>query len=420
MISLLPRFGRSSAITRRDLLRMGAATSAASAFSSPLLQAATQPDILAHTPTAKRCIYIFLCGGPSQLEMWDPKPEAPSGIRGPFNPISTNVPGIQIGELLPQVSQHADKLALIRSMTHDSVVHEIGIAYTLLGTVRPPSKQASPPAQDDFPGVGAVLQSLLGAPQGLPAWVVLPRVFTTGSVYFKGQTGGFLGSSYDPFALQKPKRDSLGDPELTVESLKLPQGMNGARLDERRQLLSFLERNRSLSDAKPSLEMQSRYDQAFSLLSAGGARTIFDLEQEPVPLRDRYGMNEYGQSFLMARRLIENDVRMVNVFWTFYGKDGCQFNLWDNHGSEGKVCGGANRGVDMLTHDYCCPSFDRAFSALLEDLDDRGLLDETLVVVTGEFGRTPRINKFAGRDHRGNCCPTVLAGGGIQGRASLW
>jgi hypothetical protein len=161
--------------------------------------------------------------------------------------------------------------------------------------------------------------------------------------------------------------------------------------------------------------MGEHYDKAFAMLSSAKVKESFDVTREPQQLRERYGMNEYGQSFLLARRLVERNVRMVNVFWTFYGKDGCQFNLWDNHGIDGPVCGGVSRGVDMLTHDYCCPSFDRAFSALLADLSDRGLLDETLVVVTGEFGRTPKINKLTGRDHWGSCYSTVLAGGGVQG-----
>jgi hypothetical protein len=259
------------------------------------------------------------------------------------------------------------------------------------------------------------LHALLGSPGSLPAWVMLPRPFTTGPRFYKGQTAGFLGPAYDPFLLDKPKRDSLGDHEINVGSLQLPEGLDEARFEARRSLLDQLDASASHTSGARGGQMRDYYDKAFSMLSSGGAKRAFDLDAEPRKVRERYGLNEYGQSFLLARRLVESGVQMVNVFWTFFGPDGCQFNLWDNHGSDTKVCGGANRGIDMLKHDYCCPSFDRAFPALLADLDERGLLDETLVVVVGEFGRTPRINKFAGRDHWGSCYSAVLAGGGVRG-----
>jgi hypothetical protein len=367
-----------------------------------------------HPPTAKNCIYIFLCGGPSQLDMWDPKPGAPDGIRGPFQSIATSVPGMQIGELLPLVAKHADKLAIIRSMTHESNVHDIGILYTLLADSKPPTNVAYPPTRSDHPGLGAILRSLLGEHSELPSWVTIPRAFTTGARFYKGQSGGFLGPAYDPFFLDKEKTDSLGDKQLQPPSLQLRDELTQSRLTRRRDLLGQLNEQVAF-DADAVQQSEQYYEKAFSMLSAAGASQAFDVGRESNALRDRYGRNEYGQSFLLARRLVESGVRMVNVFWTFFGKDGCQFNLWDNHGSDKEVCGGFNRGVDMLTAPYCCPSFDRAFSALLEDLADRGLLDETLVVVTGEFGRTPKVNKNAGRDHWAPCYSTVLAGGGVRG-----
>ncbi|MCA9117282.1 MAG: DUF1501 domain-containing protein, partial [Planctomycetaceae bacterium] len=192
--------------------------------------------------------------------------------------------------------------------------------------------------------------------------------------------------------------------------------MSASRLQLRRNLLNVVEQTRPDGTATPATrQMDSHYETAFNMLTSKALKEAFDVTREQHALRERYGLNEYGQSFLLARRLIERDVRMVNVFWTFYGEDGCQFNLWDNHGVDGKVCGGVSRGVDMLTHDYCCPSFDKAFSTLIDDLDQRGLLEETLVVVVGEFGRTPKINKLTGRDHWGSCYSAVLAGGGVQG-----
>ena len=366
--------------------------------------------------SAKNCIYIFLCGGPSQLDMWDLKPDAPSEIRSPFNPISTNVPGMQIGEILPRTARHADKFCIMRSMRHTTSVHDRGILYTLLSTMNPPSNKAYPPDRADHPGIGGALMNLMGSPGEMPAWVTLPRYFTTGARFYKGQTGGFLGPAYDSFCVDVEKTDSLGDKDLAVKALDPTDGLNAERLQTRSGLVSNIEAaadqglSGSISD-----DMAAYRAKAFSLLSSDRAKKAFDLNRESQQMRDRYGRNEYGQSFLMARRLVESGVRMVNVFWTFYGQDGCQFNLWDNHGSDKEVCGGYNKGYDMLMAPYCVPSFDVAYSALLEDLHSRGLLDETLVVVLGEFGRTPKINKNAGRDHWPNAYSIVLAGGGVQG-----
>ena len=397
---------------RRDLLRLGGL------FSLGMLPGVDSAfgASRSKTATAKQCIYIFLCGGPSQIDMWDLKPDAPEGIRGPFKPIATNVAGLQIGELLPQTAQHADKLAIVRSMTHDTTSHDTGIMYTLLADSRPPSNAAYPPARSDHPGMGAILKSLLGDSPRLPSWVTLPRAFTTGDRFYKGQSGGFLGPAFDPFFLDEEKKDSLTEKPFDLEALLLREGVDSRRLLQRKSLLGALnDRAGQPVESEGAESLRKYYDKAAAMLSSDGIGKVFDLEQEPVKLRDRYGRNEYGQSFLLARRLVEAGVRMVNVFWTYYGKDGCQFNLWDNHGSDKDVCGGHNRGVDMIKGEYCCPSFDTAFSALLDDLHTRGLLDETLVVVTGEFGRTPKINKNAGRDHWGQCYSTVLAGGGVQG-----
>ena len=364
---------------------------------------------------ARHCIYIFLCGGPSQLDMWDPKPSAPSEIRGPVKPISTSVPGTQFGDLIPLTAGHADKLSVIRTLNHDSNSHQTGILRTLLASKRE-NGPAYPPEPSDHPSLGAMLGHLYGAQGTLPPWVVLPRYFTTGNQFYKGQTAGFLGNRYAPLEVGAAKEDTLARTEFNLKNLDLASnGLNSEILESRRSLLAALEENRLIGSETPVQQFQSLREQAHALLTSQRVREVFDVTREPKPLRERYGMNEYGQSFLLARRLVEADVRMINVFWTFYGKDGCQFNLWDNHGSEESICGGVNKGAEMLRHDYCCPSFDRAFSALLEDLQQRDLLDETLVVVVGEFGRTPKINKFTGRDHWCSCYSAVLAGGGVRG-----
>ena len=404
MINLLAARGNAR-ISRRRLLQIGA--------SSLALAGAMQPGPRA---TARQCIYIFLCGGPSQHEFWDPKPDAPSGVKSPFRPIATSVPGINLTELLPRVAQHADKLALIRSMHHGSADHNVGIAHTLLG--RPPAGTNDVfVARQDHPALGAIIHKLKGESGVLPPWVILPRPFTTLSPPHKGQSAGFLGAAFDPVTLNEPKIDSLAPKDLRLDALDRPSGVDEGRFDRRERLLSE-DSGSKLSRLSPAeARWQTDYHRAFAMFSSAESRRAFDLTLEPARVRDRYGRNEYGQSFLLARRLVESGVRMVNVFWTYFDPKGCQFNLWDNHGVASDVCGvgGARKGWEMITHPYCAPSFDRAFSALLEDLHQRGLLDETLVAVAGDFGRTPKINATAGRDHWPFAYSQLFAGGGVRG-----
>jgi hypothetical protein len=363
---------------------------------------------------AKSCINIFLCGGPSQGDLWDLKPNAPSGIRTVFDPIQTNVPGIWFSSLIPRVARHADKLAVIRSMTHDDNGHETAIVRTLLGQL-PPRPGERFISRGDHPGLGGILHKLLGASGDLPPWVVLPRYFETSSPPYKGQSAGFLGAAFDPLVFDKERKGSLSDAPLTLGAMRLGDDADLQRLAIRRSLRSQL--GAAGDDRLANSRLPDYHEQALHLLESPVIRDVFDLDLEPPALRDRYGRNEYGQSFLMARRLVEHGVRMVNVFWTFFDAKGCQFNLWDCHGVADDVCGvdGQRKGVDQLTHKYCTPSFDQSFSALLEDLTQRGLLDETLVVVAGEFGRTPKINATAGRDHWAHCYTQLLAGGGVRG-----
>jgi Protein of unknown function (DUF1501) len=418
MLNLFPNSRSRPTVSRRQWLRISACTGLG--LSLPRLlerECVAGEGALAHPPTAKNCISLFLCGGPSQPDLWDLKPDAPVGIRSVFDSIETTIPGIRFGSLIPQVARHADKLALIRSMTHADNDHTGAIARSLLGQL-PARRGEVHVSRDDHPGVGGILQHLLGGNGELPAWVVLPRPFTTYSPPYKGQSGGFLGQGCDPLAFNKETKGSLSEELLKLDAIALPDRVDEGRLRARLELAASIRGETALANSSAAVErMQNSYANALNLVTTSAANRAFDLTREPDKIRNRYGRNEYGQSLLMARRLIEAGVRTVNVFWTFFDAKGCQFNLWDNHGVASDVCGidGQLTGVQQLTHEYCTPSFDRSFSALLEDLDSRGLLDETLVAVAGEFGRTPKINATNGRDHWAHCYTQLLAGGGVRG-----
>jgi hypothetical protein len=415
MLTLFPTSARVRRFSRRQWGRMTAFAAGGLLGSAglPLSLFARSNAVGAHA-TAKRCIYIFLCGGPSQPDLWDMKPDAPVGIRSEFAPLQTSVPGTLFSELIPHVARHADKLALIRSMTHSNNDHVGAIVHSLLGQLQPNLLDMYV-KRYDHPGLGAILHSALGDCGELPPWVVLPRPFGTSSPPYKGQSAGFLGAQFDPLQFAKEPRGSLTDAPLKLDAIQPGDSLSSRRFVARRDLLATLDEHEILADVART----QNYDRAFGLLTAPETRRAFDLEQEPAGVRDRYGRNEYGQSLLMARRLVESGVRFVNVFWTFFEENGCQFNLWDNHGVPSDVCGIDDQltGRQQITHEYCTPSFDRSFPALLEDLEERGLLDDTLVVVAGEFGRTPRINQTSGRDHWARCYTQLLAGGGVQGGA---
>ena len=412
MISLVSAHRADRCVSRRELLRLSSLGMLGLKMPSGL-RAETEST----NGTARNCIFIFLCGGPSQNDLWDLKPDAPDGIRSTFQAIDTNVPGIRFGELIPQVARHANKLAIIRSMTHDDNGHDTAIARSLLGQL-PTQPGAVHVSRHDHPSLGAILHRLRGDCGELPPWVILPRPFTTGGPPYKGQSAGFLGAAFDPLVLDKEKKGSLSDRDVKLDAIRLADGIDQTRFENRRRMLGTANGSGAAARAASAETLLAgHYDKALNLMSSGKANQAFDLNREPAALRDRYGRNEYGQSFLLARRLVESGVRVVNVFWTFFDEKGCQFNLWDNHGVPNDTCGvdGQLKGEAMLKHQYCCPSFDRSFSALLEDLQDRGLLDETLVAVAGEFGRTPRINATAGRDHWAPCYTQLLAGGGVRG-----
>jgi hypothetical protein len=359
---------------------------------------------------ARSCILLFLWGGPPQNDMWDLKPDAPDGIRSIFRPIRTAVPGIHICDQMPLLAQHTDKVAFIRSMSHPSTVHEPSVYYTLTGRQDPTLiSPRNHRRRSEAPCVGSVLSALL--PVGaLPASVTIPRPVGHDGVTYAGTYAGWLGPRHDPLELREAPNSS----DRPAHPLDLAPDLGSARLAARRGLLQMLDdEDRLLQDGPATNGLTAFHEQAYRMLASPEARRAFDLEQESGRMRDRYGRNEYGESFLLARRLVEAGVRLVSVVWMYFMPNGRISNVWDTHGGIGGL--GNATGFEMLRAHYCIPPLDLAYSALLEDLGQRGLLDETLIVTVGEFGRTPRINPNQGREHWGPCYTALLAGGGVRG-----
>jgi len=356
---------------------------------------------------AKACILIYLWGGPPQMDMWDPNPEAPVGIRSHFKPIDTSVPGIQISEEMPLFAQQTDKTAIIRTLSHDSNNHEPSVYRSLTGhinrSLRVPRNNRT---RSNYPNVGSVISAF--SPMGpMPCSVTIPRPIGHDGSTYAGTHAGWLGARHDPMEIEAAKETNAN----VTHSMALPSDLSATRLLARRGLLSVIEQqDRRYQSNATARSFDDFRAQAFSMLSSPKAKEAFSIDKEDPRTRDRYGRNEWGESILLARRLVEAGVRLVTISWMYIQKSGNVANVWDNHGSfEGKT------GYGMLKAEYCLPSLDRGFHALMEDLSASGLLDETLVTMFGEFGRTPKINKKQGRDHWGAVQSAVFAGGGIQG-----
>jgi hypothetical protein len=402
---------------RRDaLLRLGVA--AGGALTLPKLLAAEQAADSQGPTKAKSCIFLFMWGGQPQQDMWDLKADAPDGVRSPFQPIATNVPGIQLSDQLPLLARHADKLSIVRSLTHGTTDHQTAVFHTLTGRAMSPPRifPANARQRTDFPSLGSMF-SYLGEKSLLPASFSVPRAVAHDGVYYAGTHAGFLGSQHDPVELGKvfnhvevgPRSDSSELP------LVLPDDLSVARLQSRRGLRDLLDaEDRALQQTASSKAFSSTYESAYRLLHSNSVSDALNLELEAPAVRDRYGRNEYGESFLTARRLVEAGIRLVSVNWMFITPAAKVYNVWDTHGGLNDLEHGQT-GYGMLKANYCLPAFDQAYSALLEDLSQRGLLDDTVVACAGEFGRTPKINANNGRDHWPHCYSAVLSGGGIRG-----
>ncbi len=404
---------------RRDaMLRLGSA--ACGALSLPQLMAMEQSAATPLKRSARSCIFLFMWGGQPQQDMWDIKPDAPEGIRSPFKPIATTVPGITLGDQMPQTARQADKLAIIRSLTHSTTDHGVSVYHTLTGRAMVPPRTfpANARQRSDFPSIGSMF-SYLGEKSSLPASFAIPRPVAHDGLYYAGTHAGFLGSTHDPVELGEVfnhvQTGPRPDAQKSAIPLALPVDVSVSRLQARRGLLSLLETaDRAAQSNASTVAFDSIYESAYRLIHATSVKDALNLELESPDVRDRYGRNEYGESFLTARRLVEAGVRLITVNWMFITPRAKVYNVWDAHGGLTDLEHGET-GYGMLKASYCLPAFDQAFSALLEDLSLRGLLNETLVACVGEFGRTPKINSANGRDHWPFCYSGVLAGGGIRG-----
>ncbi|MDA0284590.1 MAG: DUF1501 domain-containing protein [Planctomycetota bacterium] len=352
---------------------------------------------------AKSVILFWLSGGPPQHETWDPKPDAPAEIRGEFGAISTRTPGYFVGELMPKTAQLTDRIAVMRAVVSGDNNHSSSGYQMLTGIPHVPLSQenAISKAPNLWPSLGAIVRTQRPDRGGLPAAITLPRhIANVGEIVWPGQDGGFLGRKYSPWLLTcDPSAADFSIPDLT-----LADGSSTARLSRRRSLLSQFESTVQHLDRQRSVnQFDNSTDQAFDLLTGSGARQAFNISEESDATRDRYGRNKFGQSVLLSRRLVEAGVSLVQVNWQqIEGK--ANNGSWDTHA---KHC--------ECLKDFLMPMMDQTYSALIEDLNERGMLDDTLVAWVGEFGHTPKINAKAGRDHWGSVFSCALAGAGIQG-----
>jgi hypothetical protein len=391
-------------MTRRDFLRVGGLGCLGLSLPDLLRAAPTFSAVEAGFGRAKRCVLLFLTAGPPQLDTWDLKPDAPAEVRGELRPIATRVPGIRISELFPQLARQADKYCIVRSVTHRCTVHTPAGYAMLTGAYHPSTNATSAkeirPLPDDRPHFGSLLARVRPQRGGVPTFAALPEIIKDDAINeYPGQSGGFLGNRYDPFRIDA----DIENTTFRVPDLVLPPGMSAQRLEDRRALLPLLDRQlRAMESRGAFANLDAHYQRAYALIGSPVVQRAFQLDREPDRVRAAYGRHLFGQGCLLARRLLEAGVSLVTVYWHYEGpKDS---PVWDTH---------ANNFAHL--RERLMPLTDQAFASLLQDLASRGLLDETLVVCLGEFGRSPRINANGGREHWPFVQSIVLAGAGIPG-----
>lgn len=413
-------------VTRRDLLRVGGSALLGLTLGSIFELKARAEELAKNEATgkgpgwnkAKSVILVYLQGGPSHLDLWDPKENVPDKIRSSFKPISTKIPGINFTEILPHLAKVNDKMTMIRSMSytpnglfnHTAAIYQIMTGYTTDKVS--PSGQLEPPNAKDFPNFGSNIIRLKPPTEPMLPFVMLPRPLQESNVVGKGGTAGFLGKAFDPYTLF-PEGDDMDMDKMNrvkVDDLNLRPDVFAMRLERRARLRD------AINDAMPEIDkavenynLNEYYDRALNLIVSGRARDAFAIDRETTQMRERYGMNTFGQSCLLARRLVEAGTRVVEVIWPKVANSDA--HSFDHHA-----------GLTERMKTASGPMLDTGFSALIEDLDSRGLLDETLVVALGEFGRSPEkglstsgnINSADGRDHWPYCYTACIAGAGIK------
>lgn len=390
---------------RRDAMRVGG-LSALGLSLAGLNQAKADTTELDQSPgfgRAKSVIMVWLLGGPPQHETWDPKPNAPREVQGEFGCIDSVVPGIRVGELMPKLAMHTDKLSVLRAVVTKDQAHSSSGYQMLTGVPHQPLSQenVTSKAPNLSPSHAAMVRALRPDRDGLPSAIALPyHIANDGEILWPGQTAGVLGRQFDPWLIPcDPSK-----PDFQVPDLSLQSDISSGRFASRRALLAGLDSvRRQVDQLGTAGQFHQHSQQAFDLLAGKAARRAFEINEESDSLRDRYGRNRFGQSLLLARRLVEAGVSLVQVNWTRV-EDVKNNGSWDTHN---------NHFSDLKNH--LMPRMDLACSALFEDLQQRGLLKDTLVVWLGEFGHTPRINGNGGRDHWGNCFSIALGGAGIRG-----
>jgi len=407
-------------VTRRDVLRVGGSSMLGMSLGTMLQAQSVQANESGSGGwgKAKSVILCYLQGGPSHMDLWDPKENVPDNVKSVFSPIATKLPGVQLTEMMPNLAQAIDKATLIRSMgytpnglfNHTAAIYQMMTGYTTDKVS--PSGQLEPPSPKDFPNFGSNIIRLKPPTVPMLPLVMLPRPLQESNVVGKAGTAGFLGKAYDPYYLYPPGDDMDMNKmdNINVSNLEMRADVYGERMQRRAQLRDVI--NKGMPDidyAVKDLKLNEYYDQALSLISSGRARDAFALEQEPRKIRDMYGRNTFGQSCLLARRLVEAGTRVVEVIWPKVANS--NNHSWDHH-----------TDLSSRMKDQSAPMLDTGLAALLTDLDDRGLLEETLVVAVGEFGRSPQrgvsisgnLNSNDGRDHWPYCYTALMAGAGIK------
>jgi uncharacterized protein (DUF1501 family) len=366
-------------LDRRAVLRLGTLAG----LSLPQILRLQQVQAAAGPKKDVNCIFIFLIGGMSHHDLWDPKPDAPAEIRGDFSPISTRVPGLQVSNILPHVAQVTDKLAILRGMTHADPDHTKGYHVMMTG-VNPGIALPVTQNNNTHPSLGSMVARVGRASGSMPPYISVPNLLNSGGP-------AFLGATYSPFVIEADP----ASPEFSVRDIVLPEGVTASRSGRRQQALREINRfeGRVEEVSKTVRSLDTFYEKAYNLMTSDEAKKAFDIGQEPNALRERYGMTSLGQCCLLGRRLVEAGCRFVSI----------ENGHWDTH-----------RKNTMSLRDLLVPSLDMGVAALIADLDTRGLLDSTLVVVTTEFGRSPRINTMDGRDHWPQAFSIVMAGAGLK------